>query len=138
MASSFISFSRKLFVRQQHRHSPRHTTYMPIKNPNNTSTRILQSLLATTLICIVANWYLIRNAIVLPRSPTTIGNWMAFLGDGNLDDYLPVNAAQMQLKDLSRWYFGQNARFYFGYTKSPKSGDQVFGIYVTKEAPEAI
>ncbi|KAH8163498.1 hypothetical protein CIB48_g4738 [Xylaria polymorpha] len=99
------------------------------------STRILQSLLAITLICIVTNWYLMRNADILPRSPTTIANWLAFLADGNLNDFMPLNAAQMPLEELSRWYFGQNARFYLGYRESPETGDQVFGIYVTNEDP---
>ncbi|GAP88897.2 putative reductases with broad range of substrate specificitie [Rosellinia necatrix] len=96
------------------------------------STRILQALLGITLVCIATNWYLMHNAIALPRSPTTIGNWMALLADGNLNDYLPANAAHMPLKDLSRWYFGQNAKFYFGYRESPSTGQQVLGIYVVK------
>ncbi|KAJ3577223.1 hypothetical protein NPX13_g3343 [Xylaria arbuscula] len=96
------------------------------------STRILQALFGITLICLATNWYLMRNIIALPRSPTTIGNWMALFADGNLDNYLPVGAARMSHEDLFRWYFEENAKFFFGYRKSPKTEDQVLGIYVTK------
>ncbi|KAJ8132631.1 hypothetical protein O1611_g981 [Lasiodiplodia mahajangana] len=98
------------------------------------STRVLQSLLSTALICLGMNWYWMRNSTdVVPRSPTTIANWMALLGDGNLNEFLPQAAAQMPLGEISRWYFGQDAVFYLGRRKSPVSGTEVLGIYVVSQ-----
>ncbi|GAW27204.1 hypothetical protein SAMD00023353_8400240 [Rosellinia necatrix] len=99
-----------------------------------TSTRVLQSLLSAALVCLGVNWYLMRNADVVPRSPTTMGNWMALLADGNLNDFLPRNTA-MPLHQISRWYFGQDAVFYLGPRKSLVSGKEtsVLGIYVVSE-----
>jgi hypothetical protein len=57
---------------------------------------------------------------------------LALLADGNFDDYLPVDAARKSHEDLFRWYFGENAKFFFGYRKSPKTEDQVLGIFVTE------
>ncbi len=71
-----------------------------------------------------------RNVDIVPRSPTSIANWMALLADGNLDDFLPPNVEQMPLNEISRWYFGQDAVLYLGYRQSPVNGKTVLGIYV--------
>ncbi|KAI3318739.1 hypothetical protein HD806DRAFT_548883 [Xylariaceae sp. AK1471] len=97
------------------------------------STRVLQSLLSTALICLGVNWYLMRNVDIVPRSPTTIANWMALLADGNLENFLPQNTAQMPLRQISRWYFGQDAVFYLGHRKSHVSGKESLGIYVVSQ-----
>ncbi|KAF2967504.1 hypothetical protein GQX73_g6066 [Xylaria multiplex] len=94
------------------------------------ATRVLQSLLSATLVCLGVNWFLMRNVDVVPRSPTSIANWMALLADGNLDDFLPRDAGQMPLDKISRWCFGLDAVFYLGFRKSPVSGKDVLGIYV--------
>ncbi|KAI1159150.1 hypothetical protein F5B18DRAFT_664728 [Nemania serpens] len=83
------------------------------------STRVLQSLFAATLVCLGVNWFLMRNIDIIPRSPTSIANWIALLADSNLYDVLPPNAGQMPLDQISRWYFGQDAVFYLGFRKSP-------------------
>ncbi|RWA08297.1 hypothetical protein EKO27_g6811 [Xylaria grammica] len=97
------------------------------------STRVLQSLLAVTLVCLGVNSFLMRNVDVVPRSPTSIANWIALLADGNLYDFLPPNAGHMPLDQISRWYFGQDAVFYLGFRKSPVSGKKVLGIYVVSQ-----
>ncbi|KAI0197943.1 hypothetical protein F4808DRAFT_452303 [Astrocystis sublimbata] len=97
------------------------------------STRVLQSLLAVVLVCLSINWYLMRNVNVVPRSPTSIANWMALLADGNLRDFLPPNAAHMSLDNISRWHFGQDALFYLGFRKHPETGKEVLRIYVVSE-----
>ncbi|KAI0855547.1 hypothetical protein F4860DRAFT_495963 [Xylaria cubensis] len=97
------------------------------------STRILQSLFLATFICLVVNWFLMRNINEVPRSPTSIANWIALLADGNLDDFLPPNASHMPLDQISRWYFGQDAVFSLGYRESEAKGDKALGIYVEKK-----
>lgn len=97
------------------------------------STRVLQSLFAATLVCLGVNWFLMRNIDIIPRSPTSIANWIALLADSNLYDVLPPNAGQMPLDQISRWYFGQDAVFYLGFRKSPVSGKEVLGIYVVSQ-----
>ncbi len=94
------------------------------------STRVLQSLFAATLVCLSVNWFLMRNVDIVPRSLTSIANWMALLADGNLDDSSPPNVEQMPLNQISRWYYGQDAVFYLGYKQSPVNGKIVLGIYV--------
>ena len=59
------------------------------------STRVLQSLLSTALVCLGVNWYLMQNVDIVPRSPTTIANWMALLADGNLNNFLPQNTSEL-------------------------------------------
>lgn len=93
------------------------------------STRILQALLAATLICCGVNWCLMRNISVVPRSPTSIANVLALLADGNLDDFLPTHGAcNMSLDEISRDCFGEDALFSLGWGTSPDTGEEVLGI----------
>ncbi|KAI0440432.1 hypothetical protein F4803DRAFT_527259 [Xylaria telfairii] len=113
------------------------TIYDPTAHPrifqDAASTRVLQSLFSITIACLGVNWFLMRNITVVPRSPTTIANWIALFADGNLNDFLPPNACQMPLSEISRWYFGQNAVFRLGFRESAVSGEKVLGIYVEKQ-----
>ncbi|KAI0533717.1 hypothetical protein GGR58DRAFT_521185 [Xylaria digitata] len=96
------------------------------------STRVLQSVLFIILVCLSVNWFLMWNVTEIPRSPASIANWVALLADGNLDDFLPPNAGRMPLEQISRWYFGQGAVFYFGYRQCGLNRQEILGIYAKK------
>lgn len=101
------------------------------------STRILQTLLAATLICCGTNWFLMRNISVVPRSPTSIANVLALLADGNLDDFLPTHGAcNMSLDEISRDCFGEDALFSLGWGTSPDTGEEVLGIRCVQKKVE--
>ncbi len=67
------------------------------------STRVLEALLAATVVFSSLAWLLMRNTNLLPRSPTSIASVAALLVDGNLFDFLPEGAENMgdgQLKNV--------------------------------------
>lgn len=103
-----------------------------------TSTRILQALLAATLLCSLAAWALMPKTRLLPHGPTNIGAVTALLADGNVFDMLPADAQHMSNADIEPVF--RDAKLRMGWfvvetghnsPELPSSEEQRFGIYAT-------
>lgn len=112
------------------------TSSVPSDRPrvlqNEFSTRVLQSLLVGTLICLLVNWYLIQLAGgcgVVPRSPNTIANVAALLADGNLIELSrSVNCQSLDLRAI-RDHLGRDTVFRLGWYDIPGREEKVYCIY---------
>ncbi|KAI6085191.1 hypothetical protein F4821DRAFT_154131 [Hypoxylon rubiginosum] len=79
------------------------------------ATRILQALLAATLLLSMLGRLLMPNTKLLPRAPTSIANVAALLSDGNTLDLWPPNAQQLSDEELEK-SFGSDTTFHLGWT----------------------
>lgn len=112
------------------------TSSVPSDRPrvvqNEFSTRVLQSLLVGTLICLLVNWYLIHLAGgcgVVPRSPNTIANVAALLADGNLIELSrSVNCQSLDLQAI-RDHLGRDTVFRLGWYDIPGREEKGYCIY---------
>ena len=67
-------------------------------------TRILQGILAMTVIASVVTWIGLPKPNILPRSPNSIGSVAAFLADGNLFGLLGRGAEWQDTSDLRAFF----------------------------------
>ena len=64
------------------------------------STRVLEALLAATLLFSLFGWIFLGTAKLLPREPTSVANVAALLADGDLIRFLPRDAHRMGDEEL--------------------------------------
>ncbi|KAI1304818.1 hypothetical protein F5Y03DRAFT_168925 [Xylaria venustula] len=69
-----------------------------------TSTRILQTLLATVLILFIVSWVFMPNTALLPNHPTSVASAVALLIGGNIFSLLPLNSVSMSDKELKTYF----------------------------------
>ncbi|KAI1326317.1 hypothetical protein F5Y16DRAFT_400534 [Xylariaceae sp. FL0255] len=104
---------------------------------DSASTRILHTIFSTTSICITTNWDLMREAFILPRVLRQLQTrWRSSLIQISMTTCRST-LIECRCRIYHHEYLGENARFFFGYRKSPKTGDQVLGIHVTKADTDA-
>ncbi|KAH8882566.1 hypothetical protein GQ53DRAFT_614796, partial [Thozetella sp. PMI_491] len=68
------------------------------------ATRILQVLLAATLVASIASWIGLPKPNILPRSPNSIGSVAGFLADGNMFGLLGRGAEWQGTKELRAFF----------------------------------
>lgn len=97
-----------------------------------TSTRIVQALLAATVLSSGLSWLLMGSTRIVPRRPTSIASVAALLADSNLFQYLPENTPWPSSGELARRFEGK-VTFRLGWTeRQDEVGEsrKAFAIYV--------
>lgn len=93
------------------------------------STRILQALLAATVLASGLSWLLMGSTRILPRKPSSIASVAALLAGSNIFDYLSGSTPCGSADELAR-NFGEEATFWLGWRQRKGQSEVTFAIYV--------
>ncbi|KAF3762845.1 hypothetical protein M406DRAFT_263476 [Cryphonectria parasitica EP155] len=110
------------------------------------STRILEVLLAITLVLLLVGWADVRHTNVLAASPTTIASVVALLAGGNVVQQMPADAEWSAHENIQR-VLGPETNFWLGWGNAPddeglgmsnENHNRVrrFGIFAARNAEE--